>query len=388
MDNFILVYGTIFCLAWWVHYSQILYSLLKLTELEKINSADPLTWPELNIVIAACNEERGIEAAVNSILSQDYPKLKLIIVNDRSDDKTGDIINKISLDERVTAIHVNELPENWLGKVHALQLGLKQVDKGWVLFTDADINYKPGALKKAMSYALSKQVDHLALLPGIITKNYWLEVVIRTFGLLFLYSMETHKLDRTKSETYIGVGAFNLVKYSILQESEGFEWLKMEVADDVGLGKLIKESGGKSAFATAQNLISVEWYPTISAMFSGLEKNLFAGGAHYSFLRLITLVLLMWLMIFAPFVILLYPTPLWLNILAISSLIWLPVMGITGKIIAQSDFSKALFIPVGQFIISLMMLRSGIMCLKRGGIIWRGTLYPIKQLKKYQRIKL
>lgn len=388
MDNFILGFGSIFCLAWWMHYSQILYSLSKLTELEKIQNAAPLIWPDLNIVIAACNEESGIETAIKSLLNQDYPKLKLILVNDRSTDKTGDIVNQLGRDERVTAIHVNELPENWLGKVHALQLGFKQVDNGWVLFTDADINFKPGALKKAMSYALDGKVDHLALMPAVITNNYWLEVIIRTFGLMFLYSLKTHRLDRANTDAYIGVGAFNLVKHSILQDSAGFEWLRMEVADDVGLGKLIKEAGGKSTFAMAQDLISVEWYPSISAMFSGLEKNLFAGGAHYSLLRLITLILVMWSMIFAPFIVLLYPTPLWLNILAISSLIWLPIMAITGKIISKTDLSMGLFVPVGQFIISLMMLRSAIMCIKRGGIIWRGTLYPLKQLKKYQRIKL
>ena len=272
MENMIVIYGVMFCLAWWFMYGMITRIIFTLKELSNLDIIEPNTWPVLNIVIPACNEEEGIEEAIQSLLLQDYPNLKIILINDRSDDNTGEIIDRLATDRRVKAIHITELPEDWLGKVHAQSIAINEVDGEWVLFTDADINFKPGALKKAVSYVLYKGADHLALLPTVITNGFWLEVIIRTFGLMFLFTTRVHELEKPDTQTFIGVGAFNLVKKSILDKSKGLRWLRMEVADDVGMGMLIKRAGGKSVFAMAEKLLSVAWYPSIGAMFIGLEK--------------------------------------------------------------------------------------------------------------------
>ena len=387
MQNVLIIYGVIFCLAWWFMYSRVVRSIFSLSELGKLEITEPVSWPTLNIVIAACNEAETIEAAIKSLLVQDYPDLKIILVNDRSIDNTGEIIERLAEDKRIVAVHVKELPENWLGKVHAQSVALKEVDTGWILFTDADIHFKAGALKKAVAYALEKKVDHLALMPDVVASGYWLDVIIRTFGLLFLYSTRVHELDKTDTQAVIGVGAFNLVNKTMLDKSKGIKWLRMEVADDVGMGLLIKRAGGKSAFAMAQECLSVDWYPSIAAMFAGLEKNLFGGGAHYQLSRLLVMVSLMWLFVFAPFITLLCDSPAWLSVFASVTLLWLPVMMVIGKRTTGAPLSSGLFIPLGQLIISLMFLRSGIMCILRGGIVWRGTFYRIAKLKKYQRIK-
>ena len=388
MENLIVIYGVIFCLSWWFMYGIIIKTIFSLKNLSSFNTVDPDAWPTLNIVIPACNEEEGIEAAVQSLLLQDYPNFKIILVNDRSTDNTGEIINKLATDKRVKAIHIDELPEDWLGKVHALSVAVNHVDSEWVLFTDADINYKPGILKKAIAFVLSKEGDHLALMPDVITKNYWLEVIIRTFGLMFLLGTRVDELEDPNTKTVIGLGAFNLVKKSILDQSKGIKWLRMEVVDDVGMGLLIKRAGGKSVFAMAPQLLSVAWYPSVSAMFVGLEKNIFGAAANYQIVRLLLMVGLIWLVIFAPFIILAISTPVWLDILALLTLLWIPVMMIILKVSSGARYSIGFFIPLGQFIFSLMMLWSGFACLLNGGIVWRGTLYPVKKLKKYQRIKL
>lgn len=387
MENMLVIYGVIFCLAWWFVYGQIIKTIFSIKELGNYESIEPENWPTLNIVIAACNEEEGIEAAIKSLLKQDYPNLKIILVNDRSNDHSGEIINRLADDNRVKVLHIKELPENWLGKVHAQSVAVNEVDGEWVLFTDADINFKPGSLKKALAYVLSKKADHLALMPDVVTQSFWLDVVIRAFGLMFLFTTRVHELEKPDTQAVIGVGAFNLVKKSILDKSKGLQWLRMEVADDVGMGLLIKRAGGKSVFAMAQKLLSVAWYPSILAMFVGLEKNLFGAGAHYQFLRLLVMVVLMWLWVLAPFIILILSTPLWLDIFAVLTLLWIPAIMVIGKVSSGTRYSVGLFIPLGQLIISLMMLWSGCMCLLRGGIIWRGTLYPVKKLKKYQKIR-
>ena len=112
MEKAIVIYGVIFCLAWWYMYGVIFRTIFTLKELGNIDIAEPDEWPALNIVIAACNEEEGIEEAIKSLLLQDYPNLKIILVNDRSSDNTGKIIDKLAIDERIKSIHIKELPEN------------------------------------------------------------------------------------------------------------------------------------------------------------------------------------------------------------------------------------------------------------------------------------
>ena len=119
-----------------------------------------------------------------------------------------------------------------------------------------------------------------------------------------------------------------------------------------------------------------------------MEKNIFGAAANYQIVRLLLMVGLIWLVIFAPFIILAISTPVWLDILALLTLLWIPVMMIILKVSSGARYSIGFFIPLGQFIFSLMMLWSGFACLLNGGIVWRGTLYPVKKLKKYQRIKL
>ncbi|MFV1985373.1 MAG: glycosyltransferase family 2 protein [Thiohalomonadales bacterium] len=387
MEYFITIYGAFFCFAWWSMYGRIIQSVVITKNLSLHETITVNKWPSITIVIAACNEEDTLESSVNSLLEQDYDNLKIILVNDRSSDNTFEIVNNLAEDNRVSAIHIKELPENWLGKVHALSVAVKGITSDWILFTDADVNFEKTALTKSMSFALSKNADHLTLFPELIVKNFLLEIFIRTFGFLFLFSTKSYEIDKTPNKTVIGIGAFNLVKKSMLDKSEGFDWLKMEVADDAGLGLLIKRAGGKSVFAFANNLVSLEWYPSVSSMFVGLEKNLFSVAGQYNIFRLITVVLLIWIFVAAPFVVLIWSTKYWLIIMAYTALACPVLLAIVSKIKLSTKFSIGLFVPFGQLVISLMMIRSAVMCITRGGIEWRGTFYPIKQLKKYQRVK-
>ena len=121
-------------------------------------------YPKLSIIIPACNEEETLENALTGLLTLRYPNLEIILINDRSTDKTGEIMEKLSQgDSRVSIVHLEHLPENWLGKVHALHQGVQRASGNWLLFTDADVHFSPEILEKAVSYAQSQRLDHLAL---------------------------------------------------------------------------------------------------------------------------------------------------------------------------------------------------------------------------------
>jgi len=377
------------CLLWLLLLGSFSWISTKVSTFESFTPADKLDWPLLSIVVAACNEEKTIEPALKTILREDYPDLEIIYVNDRSTDKTGEIIEQFALtDHRLKPFHISELPDGWLGKVYALHRGCQLAKGQFVLFTDADIHFKRGTLRKAVAHAVAENLDHFTILPRPISPSFLFEVALTSFGGLFMLLTRVHQVEAVGSNAFTGCGAFNLVRKSIFDKTPGFSWLKMEVGDDVALGMMMKQVGSKSSFATTEEAISVSWYHSFAGMVRGLEKNSFGIISQYNLWLLILQVIFIWAFISAPILALSatsFPF-LWLAGALVGAL--LLILALAAKIIRGAAFMPIFLMPLGFFLLSLILLRAGILCVWRGGIVWRGTLYTISELKKGQKLKL
>jgi len=390
----IAIYAILFCSLWVMVFLLFAWTIEKLpkfrNETKNLKNAME-NWPRLSIIVPACNEAEHIQEAIQSLLDQDYPDLEIIAINDRSIDDTGQILNRLAeTDPRLLVLHLDKLPHGWLGKVNALRVGAGRASGDWLLFTDADINYSPGLLKRAINFVCARNIDHLALLPEVKVRKFWLKVCINTFGIFFLLSSRAAQVNREKNGAPIGIGAFNLVQRKVFNRTPGFEPLKLEPADDYGLGLVIQKAGGRTHFALADEDLSVPWYGSVTAMFRGLEKNLFGPGAHYSLTRLVVLVSGLWLLAAAPAVSLLagYLTGSGILLVAGGSAVFVHIaVAYLSYRKRPSDFLQMLFFPVGLLMIGLMFIWSGYCCIKNGGIDWRGTHYSLAALRKGQLVK-
>ena len=350
-------------------------------------------WPLVSVIIPACNEADHFEAALMSVLQQDYPNLEIVLVNDRSTDTTGEIIDRLAAaDQRVKGVHITDLPAGWLGKVHALHQGVRRANGDWYLFSDADVYFQPGALRRAIGYATHNNLSHVACLPELTTFSaFWLDVTIRAFFLLFCVAGRLAEVNRRNSKWPIGVGAFNLVEAAAFKRTPGFEWLRMEPGDDVGLGLMLKKAGARTRLLNADGEIRVPWYESLWAMIRGLEKNSFGPGANYSYLRQFFMVLGLWCVVLAP------PLSVALGFYAnnaallVAGTIALAVNFIIAFAMPRKttrDILAYIVLPIGALFVSLIMLRSAWKCFRNGGIDWRGTHYPVEQLRRGQRVKI
>jgi len=382
------------CLAWILIYAYLNWSLLRIPHLEALaqESVPPATWPSLSIIVPACNEAAEIESALSSLLVQDYPDLEIVVINDRSSDGTGEIIDRLAAgDQRITPVHITSLPAGWLGKVHALHSGVQRARGEWLLFSDADIHFAPNALRHALAYAMHEKADQLALLPRVCTRGFWLGLAIRSFGLLYLYSTRAAQAHRPDNSRFIGVGAFNLVRRCAYERTQGFEWLRLEAADDAALGMMLKQTGAVVRFAFAEQTLSLNWYPDLRAMFKGLEKNLFGAGAHYRWWRTAYQFIAAWALVIAP------PLALLVGLNAHNSALVIPALGaILCAILfalwnSKGQCSEALYLlmfPLGVLLVNAMSVNSAFWCLRNRGIDWRGTHYSLSELRAGQRLKL
>jgi len=365
---------------------RISWNAAPLRVLAREDPPTPPVWPRLSVLVPACNEADTLEPALVSLLAQDYPGLEVILVDDRSTDGTGAIVDRIAASNpRVTPLHVTRLPDGWLGKVHALARARERATGEWLLFSDADVHYAPGVLRRAVAAALQAGAGHLAMLPGIPVKGFWLRTAIGAFSHTFFLVFNGRTMGRPKSGVMMGVGAFNLVRASDLAASPGLDDLRLEVIDDVGVAQMLNRQGVRGLLLGGDGSISVEWYRTLSAMIRGLEKGAFAAmGFSLTRTAVATViplaVLLGWVVV--PFTL----SAPWGWPCALAAFGVHTAGGIAGFRKLGAPWWLAPFAIPGMLINVWICIRSAWMTTRRGGVVWRGTFYPLAALRAGHRI--
>lgn len=338
-------------------------------------------WPRLSVVVAARDEERHAERAMTSLLALDYPDLEIVAVDDRSTDATGAILDRLAArDARLRVVHVRALPGGWLGKNHALQRGAEGATGDLVLFTDADVVFRPRALRKAVRLFTERGADHLALIPDIHVPGVLASGFVATFGLFFTVFTRPWKVSDPKSGAHLGVGAFNLVRSASWRAVGGHATIALRPDDDLKLGKILKRGGFRALVATGCDEATVEWYATLREAVRGLEKNMFAG-VEYSVPVVVlstAMLFLVWLWPFAG-VVVATGAARWMCAAAVGVEFALYVYAN-----ARTRVRPWMFVlfPFGALLFCYCSWRSMVLALVRGGILWRGTLYPLAALRE------
>jgi glycosyltransferase involved in cell wall biosynthesis len=338
-------------------------------------------WPAVSIVVAARDEAAGIEAAMRSLLALDYPVLEVIAVDDRSTDATAEILDRLAaLDPRLKVHHVRELPKGWLGKNHALALGGRKASGELILFTDADVEFAPGALRAAVAILEEERLDHLALAPRLRLPGAWLAACVAYFGRQFYVFLRPWRAREPRSSAYIGVGAFNLLRASAYRTIGGHARIALRPDDDVKLGKLVKLAGLRQDLRHAPDALCVTWYSTVREFVGGLEKNVLAGLDYRGVLGLAGLALLLFLEVI-PFVVLAWGEAR--AQIAAAAAILTAVVSLAGVLReARAPVAAALLAPVAALLFAYACARSILLTYARGGIVWRGTFYPLAELRR------
>jgi glycosyltransferase involved in cell wall biosynthesis len=346
-------------------------------------SPDPNeSLPRISVIVPALNEEEQLDPALRSLIALDYPDYEVIAVNDRSTDRTGEIMDRLAAanPSRLKVVHVTALPENWLGKPHALQRGTDIATGELLLFTDADVSFRPDALGRALRLATESHADHLVIFPTLITESWGERMMLAFLSLAFTLRRLWKVSDPKARHDFIGVGAFNMVRRSAFEALGGMQPLRMEVVEDMKLGKLIKKHGFKQVAAFGDGLLTIHWARGAWGIVRNLRKNTFA---FLGFNWLLTLLAVIGL--------LLVHLGLYIGIIFAPG--WSKVgfaMGLLSLALFYAGIHRHLKIspvyfflhPLSTLMMSLALAQSAYFTLKNGGIEWRGTRYPLEELRK------
>jgi glycosyltransferase involved in cell wall biosynthesis len=385
MHYFHWIAGTILALAW---FSRIVDAAIGMPSVANVSTEEwnrnPPGNPRVSIIVPARNEEEDIELSLTRLLELDYGNYEVIAVNDRSTDRTGEIMERVAreplVQARLKVIHHRELPAGWLGKTHAMWTAANAATGDWLLFTDADVMFKPDSVRRALAYAESERADHVVVFPQMIMKRPGEYMMIAFFQTMFVFGHRPWKVADPNTKDHMGVGAFNLIRRSAYQAIGTYEALRMEVLDDMKLGKVVKNAGLAQRNVFGADLISIRWAHGARGVVDNLTKNFFAVLSFQWWRALLSAFGLAFLNLM-PFlgVCLAHGWERLPYAIALGSM-FLIYLGMSWRS-GVPAYYFALH-PVSTVLFVYTLLRSMFYTLWNDGIVWRGTKYPLEELRK------
>ena len=330
-----------------------------------------------SVVIAARDEEARIEQTIRHLLAQRGVETELIVVDDRSTDQTSEILWRLANeDARVQLKRVDVLPEGWLGKCHACHVGASAATGDWILFTDADCWLKLEVIARALRVAERAGADHITLVSGLAAGS----VGLRASHLMFLISLANwfSGVNRDRPKSFMGIGAFNLVRTADYRQCGGYEALRLTVVDDMKLGLLLRRAGKRTRAFIGADDVECHWGTTAWSTVKIMEKNYFAALDYQTGLVLAGSVF----------------------VIVVSTILVLGLLSGTAAGLAAGLSPLSLILPArilarrlgwpwppavyGPFMFPLFLyavINSTVVTLRQGGIRWRDTFYPLEVLR-------
>ena len=380
METFLFYLSTITFIFFFIGGIYLIIGYYLIAYLRDTKTDENLDFPKISVIVPAKNEEKNISEATLSKLNQDYPDFEVIVINDRSTDNTSRILSDLEqAHENLKIINIDKLPSGWLGKNNALQKGAAAATGELLLFSDADVIYKPGTLKKSVTYLMRNELDSLSVSPDLKLKGALLKTFISVFFIyLSVYTQPWLAKYRWTSKS-IGIGAFILVRRKIYEDIGGHTKIKMRPEDDLKLGELIKKAGGSIELLYGYKQIEVEWYSSMKEVIEGLSKNSFAA-VNYSYLLLALGIIGQLVLNVFPFAALFFTQGITQLLYAFSILIVFIIFSGTTKFTGAKNWYCVGF-PLMSLMFIYIQLRSMWKVSFGKGLNWRGTYYSLKDLK-------
>jgi glycosyltransferase involved in cell wall biosynthesis len=248
---------------------------------------EPVMAPALDIVTAivpARNEEAVIAACVGSLARE--PQLaQILVVNDQSSDATADVVRGCMKGiPNLRLLETNNLPDGWVGKNHALWVGVQQATSPWILFTDADAQHSGNSVACALQIAHERQAALVSFSPEQISNNWYEKALIPFIYLRLAKKFSYERVNDPKSPIAAANGQFLLIRRDVYDSIGGHRGVAGEVLEDVAIALRVKRAGHRIWFGSGQGLVRTRMYTSFGARWEGWKKNLYRlmGGTPWT----------------------------------------------------------------------------------------------------------
>jgi len=342
--------------------------------------------PLVSAIIPAKDEEATIAACLASVCAQDYPNLEILVVDDRSTDRTAEIACGVAaVDSRVRVVAIEHLPPGWTGKTHALHVAAAGARGEWLWFVDADTLHIPPCLAIALEYARSEGAALMSLLPELRCESFWEEAVQPLASIVLMQSFPLFRVHSPKSRRFFANGQFILVRRDAYDAAGGHAAVRDRFVEDIYLGGNVKALGLPIRVGMGKAISSTRMYTSLPQIIRGwarilydavdrrpgplvvkvLDQLVFNQTAHVA---LVAALVMLWMGIPGPFPAILLGMSVAHHLLAASVLYRL-----YRQMVAR-PLRAVLWYPVAEFVLDAILVQAIASCVT-GRVTWRGTAY-------------
>ena len=221
----------------------------------------------VSVVVACLDEAHRIGPCLQGLRRQGPAMLEALIVDSRSSDGTWEMIEEAAArDSRIVPMHDDPLPPEWVGKVWALEHGLRHAKGEWVLGIDADTTPQPGLVAAAVNAAEQLGYDAVSFAPrfnAMSVAEQWLQPAMLT---TLVYRFGAAGERRPSPDRVMANGQCFLARRSTLLEHGGYSSARRSWCDDVTLARHMARHGARVGFLDGARIISVRAYHGIGQM--------------------------------------------------------------------------------------------------------------------------
>ncbi|MEV4670692.1 glycosyltransferase [Actinomadura sp. NPDC049382] len=235
------------------------------------DAPDPPEWPEVAAVVPARDEAAILPETLPTLLAQDYPgAFRVVVVDDGSSDGTGETAARLG----ARAVPARERPEGWAGKVWAMAEGVRAAgEPDLYLFTDADIAYVPGTLRRLVRAAAGERRDLVSQMATLSVRTRWERVIVPAFVYFFAQLYPFRRVTRDGARTAAAAGGCMLVRRDVLEKAGGVAAIRGALIDDVAMGRLIKRAGGRCRLDLSRDVVSRRPYPRLADLWMMIARS-------------------------------------------------------------------------------------------------------------------
>ncbi len=239
----------------------------------RFDAPDP---PSVSAIIPAKDEEATLADCLASVRSQSYPNLEILVVDDRSTDRTAAIARQAAeADPRVRLISIEDLPDGWTGKTHALHVAAHQARGDWFWFLDADTRHEPDSLAIVLEYARSHGAAMASLLPEMRCESFWEAVVQPLAGVVLIQSYPLFWANDPKRKLAFANGQYILIRRDAYFAVGGHEGVRDKFVEDIYLARAVKAAGLSARTAIAHGIGSTRMYTSLPQLVRGWSRILY-----------------------------------------------------------------------------------------------------------------
>lgn len=376
----LITYALIGPLPWLLLVAAMFLGRSRMMRLKTESHPLPDPPPHVTVIVPAKEEGAAIATCIRHVLALDYPSFDVIAVNDRSSDDTGAILDALARESpgKLRVLHIQQLPDGWLGKSHALHVATHDARGEWLLFVDSDVVVEPNSLRDTLAMSAQRKYDALSILTRLechtILERSILPLVAGAWSITFAISLTN---DDELKQSAAANGQFFLFRRDTYDSIGGHAAVRDQIVEDVELARLLKSSGKRVRFLFGNHLAATRMHSTWQQMLNGWAR-IFSGTARRRPPRIIAALLFVLIAGFSLFPALAYGIVDW-HWLIVS----LVHAGLTAFVVgmiyrgAQVPYRYVLFFPISAAALAIFLGYALRLC-RTGRINWRGAQFTLR----------